>query len=171
MRAVPARLPALLSPLLSALLPALLLALLAGCSLFGGPKPVKPGWDSVAFAAASDANANSALAVDVVLVKDKALLDTLAAMPAARYFASRADLLRTYPDGLLAFGVEITPGQVLSVERKRFRGERAWAAFAFANYGVPGEHRVRVPLDGDACLVQLNAQEFVVLDAQTGDAR
>jgi type VI secretion system protein len=149
----------------------ILLAQLAGCSMFGGPKPVKPAWRSVAFAAAPDANANSAVAVDVVLVKDKAVLDTLAAMSAARYFAAKADLLRTYPDALTALAVEITPGQLIQVERKRYGAERAWAALAFANYAVPGEHRVRVPLDGAACLVQLNAQDFVVTDAATGGAR
>jgi type VI secretion system protein len=149
-----------------------LLALLAGCSLLGGgPKPVEPGWQSLAFAAAGDANANSALAVDVVLVKDKALLETLAAMPASRYFATKADLQRTYPEALTAIGVEITPGQLIQVERKRFRAERAWAALAFANYATPGEHRVRVPLDSSACVLQLNEQEFVVTDSKTGAAR
>jgi len=149
----------------------LLVLFLCGCSMFGGPKPVKPAWHSLAFAAAPDANTNSALAVDVVLVKDKALLETLSAMSAARYFAAKADLLRTYPDALTALGVEITPGQLIRFERKRFDGERAWAALAFANYAAPGEYRVRVPLDGGACLVQLNAQDFAVSDAKTGAAR
>lgn len=148
-----------------------LLALLGGCAAFGGPKPVKPGWESLAFAAADDANANSALAVDVVLVKDKTVLDTLAAMPASRWFAAKADLERTYPDALRTLGVEITPGQVIRVERRRYEDERAWAALAFANYAAPGEHRVRVPLDAGACVLQLNAQDIVVTDSRTGAAR
>lgn len=149
----------------------LTVAVLAGCSMFGGPRAVRPAWDSVAFAAAPDANANSAVAVDVVLVKDKAVLDTLAAMSAARYFAAKADLLRTYPDALTALGVEITPGQTIRLERRQFDAERAWAALAFANYATPGEHRVRVALDGAACLVQLDAQDFIVTDTRTGAAR
>jgi len=153
---------------LRALLP---LLLLAGCSMFGGPKPVQPAWQSLAFAAAPDANANSALAVDVVLVKDKAVLDMLSALTASRYFATRDDLLRTYPDALTLLSVEITPGQLIRIERKRFGAERAWAALAFANYATPGEHRIRVALDGNACLLQLNAQEFVVSDNRTGSAR
>ena len=143
-----------------------MLALLAGCAMFGGPKPVRPDWNSLAFAAAADANANSAVAADVVLVRDKAVLETLAGMSAARYFAAKADLLRTYPDALTALAVEITPGQLIQVERKRFQGERAWAAFAFANYAAPGEHRVRVPFDCRQCRVQLDATGFVVLDAR-----
>jgi type VI secretion system protein len=149
-----------------------LLALPAGCSMFGGaPKPVQPVWQQLAFAAAADANDNSALAVDVVLVKDKAMLDTLAAMPAARYFAAKADLQRTYPDALKAIGVEITPGQLIRIERGRFGAERAWAALAFANYAAPGEHRLRVPLDSRACVLRLDAQEFAVTDSPTGPAR
>lgn len=154
-----------LLPLLS------LLALLAGCSMFGGPKPVKPAWQSLAFAAADDANANSALAVDVVLVKDRGVLDTLAAMPASRWFAARADLERTYPDAIKTLGVEITPGQLIRIERQRYGDERAWAALVFANYAAPGEHRARVPLDAGACVLQLNAQDFVVTDSRTGAAR
>lgn len=157
---------ATLRALLSALV---LLVPLAACSMFGGgPKPVKPDWDSLAFAAAADANANSALAVDVVLVKDKALLDTLAGMSAARWFGAKADLQRTYPDAFTAVGVEITPGQLIRLERPRYGAERAWAALAFANYASPGEHRVRVPLDGKDCVLQLNAQEFAVSDVRTG---
>lgn len=148
-----------------------LAALLSACSMFGKPKPVRPAWQALAFVAAFDANANSALAVDIVLVKDQVVLETLAAMPAARYFATKADLLRTYPDALTALGVEITPGQLLRIERARFGAERAWAALAFANYATPGEHRARVPLDAGNCLVQLNAQEFVVTDARAGAAR
>lgn len=146
-------------------------ALLCGCSMFGGPKPVRPAWQSVTFNAAPDANANSAVAVDVVLVKDKAVLDTLAAMSAARYFGAKADLLRTYPDALAVLSVEITPGQLIRFERKRYDAERAWAALAFANYAAPGEHRARVPLDGAACLVQLDAQDFAVTDAGTDGPR
>lgn len=153
---------------LRALLPVLLLA---GCAMFGGPKPVKPAWQSLAFVAARDANADNALAVDVVLVKDKAMLDTLSSMTAARYFASKADLLRTYPDALRLLSVEITPGQLIRIDRKDYAAERAWAALAFANYATPGEHRIRVPLDGKAALLQLNAQEFVVSDNKTGAAR
>lgn len=48
------------------------------------PRPVKPDWITLVMATA-DANTNSALAVYVMLVKDKdkAVLDSLAAMSAA----------------------------------------------------------------------------------------
>jgi type VI secretion system protein len=151
---------------LAALLCAVMLA--AGCSVIPGfgPKAVKPGWKTLTLVAAPDANANSALAVDVVLVKDKTLLEGLLAMPAARYFTAKAGLQRTFPEGLTVLSVEITPGQTIKIEPSRFKGEKAWAALAFANYATPGEHRESLLLDQRAYVLQLDAQEF----AATGPA-
>ena len=135
--------------------------LLAGCGMFGGsPKAAKPGWDSVRLVAAPDANANSALAVDLVLVKDQAMVDSLLAMPAKRWFDARDGLQRTFPDGLVVLSVEITPGQTIKFDRARFKNDKAWAALAFANYATPGEHRQSLPLKQDTCVLQLDAQDF-----------
>jgi len=137
-------------------------SVLAGCGMFGGgPKAVKPGWDSLAVAAAPDANGNSALAVDVVLVRDPQLLESLQAMPARRWFEARDGLMRTYTDGLTVLSVEITPGQTIRFPRDRFKG-KAWAALAFANYATPGEHRQNLPLAQATCVLRLDAQDFAI---------
>lgn len=162
-----------------ALAAVLALTLLAGCgalarvtALVGGaPQPVKPDWNTLTLAAGADANTNSALAVDVVLVKDKALLDSLAAMSAAKYFAAKADLQRTYPEAITVLAVEITPGQLIRLDGKQYRGERVWAALAFANYANPGEHRERLLLNNSGYVLRLNAQGFVASDVTTGAAR
>lgn len=150
-------------------------SLLAGCGalalLRGDPRPVKPDWQSLTLVAAHDANGNSALAVDVVLVRDKAMLDTVAAMPAARYFAAKGDLQRTFPEALTVLAAEITPGQALQLDAKRFGGQRIWAAFVFANYAHPGDHRERLLLGSSAYVLQLNAQGFAASDIKTGTAR
>lgn len=154
--------------------PLLLAALFAsgGCGLMNRePKPAAPEWKSLTLVAAADANANSALAVDVVLIKDKAMLDSLSAMPAARYFAGRADLQRTFPDALTVLAVEITPGQVIRLDAKRFKDKRAWAAMAFAHYANPGEHRARLLLNNSGYLLQLNAQGLVATDVTSAPAR
>lgn len=146
--------------------------LLAGCGLIDSePKPQAPGWRSITVMAADDANANSAVAVDVVLVRDKVVLDSLLAMPAARYFAARADLQRTYPEALSVIGLEITPGQVIRLDARRFDGQRAWAALAFAHYANPGEHRVRLLLDNRGYVLQLNAQGMQATAITAGAAR
>jgi len=150
---------------MNALRPILLLcaaSVLAGCGMFGGgPRAVKPGWDRLSVAAAHDANNNSALALDVVLVRDQQVLDSLQAMPAKRWFEARDGLMRTFPEGLTVLSVEITPGQTIQFARERFKG-KAWAALAFANYATPGEHRQTLPLAQDACVLRLDAQDFAV---------
>ncbi|MFM9436151.1 type VI secretion system protein [Janthinobacterium sp. CG_23.3] len=154
-------------------------AALAGCGAVAGaralvglaPAPAKPGWTSVTLAAAADANADSALAVDIVLVKDKAMLESLSAMSAAKYFGARENLQRTFPEALTVLAVEITPGQQIRLDAKRFAKERAWAALVFANYAAPGEHRLRLLLDNAGYVLQLNAQEFSASDIKPGSAR
>jgi type VI secretion system protein len=140
-------------------------SVLAGCGMFGGgPKAVKPGWDSLSLAAAPDANGNSALAVDVVLVRDQQVLDSLQAMPAKRWFEARDSLLRTFPEKLTVLSVEITPDQTIRFPRDRFKG-KAWAALAFANYATPGEHRQNLPLAQATCVLRLEAHDFAVAGA------
>jgi type VI secretion system protein len=143
---------------------------LAGCSLFSSaPKPVKPGWDSLTLVASRDANDNTALAVDVVFVKDKAVAEGLLKMPANAWFAARDGLQRTFPEGLAVVSLEIIPDQTISVPRQRYQDEKAWLALAFANYAAPGEHRQQLVLDHGAYVLQLGAQELLVTGA--GPAR
>lgn len=139
----------------------------AGCGLFGGAaKPVKPGWKSLALVAAPDANANSALAVDVVLVSDSKLLDTLLAMPAAKYFVASSALQASYPEQMAVLAFEITPGQRIDVDRARFKGNKVWAALAYANYAAPGEHRARLVLDQDHPVIDLGTDDFAARPAK-----
>src|SRR5204863_559014 len=53
--------------------------------------------ESVSIYAAPDANQNSAIAVDLVLVYNQELLKTIGAMSAAKYFASSKQLLLDNP--------------------------------------------------------------------------
>jgi type VI secretion system protein len=146
-------------------------ALLAGCAMFSNePKPTRLDWNRLTLAAAVDANDNSALAVDVVLVRDKALLDKLLAMPASAYFSARGDLQSSFPDGLTVFRYEITPGLKIDVDRKRLGADKVWAALVFANYATPGEHRQRLPLTGSGYLLELNVQDLVARDSKSGAA-
>ncbi|RJF92849.1 hypothetical protein D3871_29575 [Noviherbaspirillum saxi] len=141
-------------------------------SLIGlDPKPVEPDWKSLAITAADDANANSALAVDLVLVKDKAVLDTLLTMPATKWFTSRHDLRRTFPEAFTVYQYELVPTQAVRLDEKHFGKERAWAAIVFANYASPGEHRARLLLNNTGYSVQLNAQSFTVSEFKPGAAQ
>lgn len=151
----------------------------AGCGVVAGtrsmlgldPKPVVPDWKSLALSTADDANANSAVAVDVVLVKDTAVLESLLAMPAAKWFASRADLQRSFPEALTVFSYELAPSQTVRVAPKQWSEQRAWAALVFANYLSPGEHRARLMLNTPGYVVRLNAQGMAVNDLKSGAAQ
>lgn len=149
---------------------------LSGCGIVAGtraligldPKPVTPDWKALALRADDDANANSALAVDVVLVKETAMLDSLLAMPSSKWFSSRSDLQRSFPDALTVYPYELVPGQVIKLNSKLWDGQKAWAALVFASYTTPGEHRQRLLLNNGGYVVQLGAQGFSASEIKAG---
>lgn len=151
-----------------------LLGALAGCgatrALFG-PSMASPSWKSLTLRAADDANSNSALAVDVVLVKDPAVLDALVAMPAAKWFATRAELQRTFPEALTVYQYELVPAQTIKLNDKKWSDQKAWAALVFAGYSNAGEHRERLLLNASGYVVQLNAQGFSAKEPKAGAAQ
>lgn len=144
--------------------------LLAGCGMFGGPKAAKPDWEKLHIVTAPDANNNSPLAIDLVLITDRALVDGVSALSAAQYFAARDDMRRSLPDALMVQSLELMPGQSFEVDLKPFRAKKGWAALMFASYGTPGAHRYRLRLDSNGYLLQLKAQDALLIDSKTGAA-
>lgn len=118
---------------------ALALALLAaGCA----EKP-RAALDSVSFTVAPAANDTTPVAIDLVSVRDKALVDKLGALTAAEWFGQREQSMRDHPTTLGVTSWELVPGQTLKADLPP--GEPAWAILVFANYATPGPHRLRVP--------------------------
>lgn len=118
---------------------ALALALLAtGCA----EKP-RAALDSVSFAVVPTANDTTPVAIDIVSIRDKALVDKLGALTAAEWFGQRDQHLRDHPATLGLASWELVPGQTLKADLPP--GEPAWAILVFANYATPGPHRLRVP--------------------------
>lgn len=119
-------------------------------------------WSGVTLVAQEDANLNSALAVDVVMLHDEETLGLVQNLSAAKWFATRDDLLKTFPLGLSVQSVELVPGQTLPLQNAMFAKKRQVATLVFANFLTPGEHRMRVdPMRGQL-LVQLNHRDFTV---------
>lgn len=114
---------------------------LAGCIPFVGGSPVQ--LRGYALSAAPAANDSSPVAVDVVVVTDRALVAPVSKLSAADWFATRGQLLLDNPRGLAVTSLEPVPGQALPFQRLRWKGT-AQAAFVFAGYAAPGHHRVRV---------------------------
>lgn len=95
----------------------------------------------------SSANQNSAIAVDVVNVENKKVLDSVLAMSSVDWFKKKVDLQRTFPKDLNVNSWEWVPGQF--VKPIKIRNSRsAKAIVLFASYTTPGEHRAVLPGHG-----------------------
>lgn len=141
---------------------------LAGCAMPGflSFKGTRLDWSEVTLSAAPGANKNSPVAVDVVMVLDDAMLDRLAELPAAKWFAVRADLLKTYPQSLAYRSWELVPGQTLRVPGQSFGSPRVAGVFIYANYATPGAHRLRVEDLKGALSARFDIQSFDVSTAR-----
>jgi type VI secretion system protein len=128
----------LLQPVLASLI-------LVACS--GEPRP-DLSIDSVSIYADPDANQNSAIAVDLVLVYDLELVNTLAKLSASKYFSMSKQLLLDNPTMLDIWHWELVPGQIVDNFTPDQEDGDAFAAFVFANYITDGDHRVKVAPDG-----------------------
>lgn len=134
-----------------------------GASLVGRdkPHPKPPLWKSVTVVASSDANQDSPVAVDLVFVRDPALLEVLNTTPAAKWFATRADLQRAFPEGVGVVSLEVVPGQTLRLTDHARIHQLALAVLAFAGYPPPGEHRLRLQPAPGNYLLQLGPKGFL----------
>ncbi len=99
--------------------------------------------DTVSVTVAPTANDTTPIAIDLIAVRDKALVDKLGALTAAEWFAQREQAMRDHPTTLGLTSWELVPGQTMRVQRPQ--AEPAWAILVFANYASPGPHRLRVP--------------------------
>ncbi|MGI4859217.1 MAG: hypothetical protein ACRYHA_20300 [Janthinobacterium lividum] len=139
------------------------LLLLSACTPFG-PKRVEANWREVTLIAAADANRNSPVAVDLVLVSEPKALDRIMTLSAAQWFATRGDLLATFPGGVRRQGWEIVPGQILaSRDRALLSGKRIVAALVFARYDAVGEHRVRLDRHDGRLVLSFQEEDFTAL--------
>lgn len=111
-----------------------------GCGLLSRSSVKLRGYD---LAAAPHANQDSPVRVDVVVVRDPALAETVAKLTAAGWFAQRGQLVLDNPRMLEITSLEPVPGQALPWSRVQ-AGKKAHAAFVFADYAAEGDHRVRV---------------------------
>ncbi|HYG86118.1 MAG TPA: hypothetical protein VD978_07650 [Azospirillum sp.] len=99
--------------------------------------------ESVSFTVAPAANDSTPIAIDVVAIRDKALVEKLAALTAAEWFAKREQTMRDNPTTLGLASWELVPGQTMKTDLPW--QEPAWAILVYANYANPGPHRLRVP--------------------------
>jgi len=112
---------------------------------------------AVTLYAQPDANQNSAIAVDVVLVYDNELLGSISKMPASSYFTASNQLRLDNPSLLDVWRWELVPGQVVSNFPISSDKGSAYGGIVFANYLTPGDHRIKISPSGEVkVLLQKN---------------
>lgn len=134
-------------------------AVVAGCSFFKGDDNKEPPvhLKSVTLSLDSDANQDSALAIDLLMIYKKELLDAVMKMKARDYYLSAMQLKRDYPEMLDIWHWELTPGQVVKDYPITHRCTPPLGAVFFADYLTPGDHRVRF---GPQVTAHVRAKQF-----------
>jgi type VI secretion system protein len=109
-----------------------------------------------------DANNSNPVAVDLVLVKDNALLAELKKLSATDWFENRRQYLLDHPEetGLRAGTWEFVPGQPINPVRINVEPE-IMGGIIFANYSTPGAHRAAID-PRKSLTVVLGAKDFTV---------
>ena len=101
--------------------------------MFGGQLPFN-------VVVAPDANEDAPVAVDLIFVYDKKLLDTLLKTPSAEWFAKRDQFIKDYGNALVVENWEWVPGQEVEPLSVPYRAG-ARRVVLFARYGTEGDHR------------------------------
>jgi hypothetical protein len=144
-----------------AILLLLLLELLASCSLGVRSRSLTGGKLRVEVRAAETANQNQPVAMDVLLIYNKRLLQELLKMSASDWFDKRDQIKRDDPKGkaLRVWSWEWVPGQHALVELPL--QAKARTGIIFARYFSRGEHRARID-PHTSIIVELLDKDFGV---------
>lgn len=121
---------------------AALAVLVAASACSGGPAPLRM---LLEFSVAPKTNQNSPVAVSLVAIQDPKLVEKVEGMTAKQWFAQRSQLRRDFPgdEAFTEWEWEYVPDQTPPPVVIEVDG-RAIAAFLFANYSAPGDHRFRI---------------------------
>jgi type VI secretion system protein len=100
--------------------------------------------------ASNMANHNSPVAMDIVVVSDKKLLDVVGGMNAGDWFQKRSQVQLDHPGKIkILTSLELVPGQTFGPVKLSV-GSKFVGGFIFLNYFSPGAHRalinIRKPL-------------------------
>jgi len=143
---------------------------LSGCGLYGqlfsGPPKLDVG--DVRIVAEPDANRNSPVVLDVVLVADSALEQRLMG-PENKWFPNGPALVASYPGALQVHRCEFPPASEMALPAEFFDGQNAWAVFVFAGL-ADGERRARIEGWKQGGLITISSQGWRVAPQEKGQA-
>ncbi|HQS84124.1 MAG: hypothetical protein B7Y25_04345 [Alphaproteobacteria bacterium 16-39-46] len=90
------------------------------------------------------ANLDTAIAMDLLVVYEDGLVDTLFKKSALDYFENKEQILRDNPGQIDVWSWEVVPGQVVAPRSIVMTQPIPRGAVVFANYLTPGDHRIRL---------------------------
>ncbi|MDR0406747.1 MAG: hypothetical protein LBH38_01515 [Holosporales bacterium] len=139
----------------------ILAAVLSGCST---DVPL----ETVSLSASMEANSSYATVVDLIIVFDKDIAAKVSSMPASQYFPVSDQLQHDNAELMSRWRWEIIPGQIISKCPIIFsKCSTPLAAFIFARYYTPGDHRKKLtPVEDIAVL--LEQEDFKVCELVEG---
>lgn len=120
------------------------LPFVAGCSLLSSDRPASLAIQQITVDVVAQANNDTPIALDFVLVRTKELALSVNTLSAKSWFADKHQWLIDHSGQVDAWSYELVPGQHINIDTTPFDGERASALFVFANYQLPGAFRLRL---------------------------
>ncbi len=143
---------------------------LSGCglynNLFGGPPKLHLG--QIRVLAEADANRNSPVVLDIVLVADAGLEQRLMS-PENKWFPQGPSLVPSYPDALHVYRCEFPPASEMTLPAHLFEGQRALAVIVFAGL-ADGERRARIETWRDGGQITIGREGWAVAPQEKGRA-
>lgn len=145
---------------------AVLLSLFQGACSEGPPPPTPQVFlETVSVSVDANANQDTAVAMDLLIVYEDALVNTLFKLSALEYFEKKAQILRDTPGQMDVWSWEVVPGQIIPPRPIKMTQSIPRGAIVFANYLTPGDHRVRVGKE-KAILVKLGPKDLFLTPVQ-----
>lgn len=130
-------------------------------------KSFPPKWPGLVLSATSDANVNSAVAIDIVFAGTAEVQTILQNVNASKWFSSREGTMRTFSESLKVISLELVPGQTVMLNKKDYSKLTSTGVFIFANYLTAGDHKSVIPLDEAGYVINLEHQTFKVSSVGT----
>lgn len=115
----------------------------------------------VTIVADNDANDNTAVPVDLVICYDQGVFVQVMSLTARQYYLKAQQLQQDFPNIIQVQRWEVTPGQNISDFPINLNEDEPIGAVVFADYVVPGDHRIRVGA-GEQMRIQLKNDQFLV---------
>ena len=136
---------------------------------FAFPAGEKLNWEQVSIGMGPGANKDFPLTVDVVIVLKESLVSKISNLSAKDWFQAKRDFIQAFDTHLVVKSWELAPKDVLRIPAKMFGDERIFAAFAFADYLVLGDHRVRIDQLEGVILLEFGDDSFAAFGKKIKD--